>query len=264
MNRKPFRHDRKRPSAGAPASGHWLYGRHAVRAALANPRRFVHELVGTAEALARLPEARARSGLSVRIADRAAIGAMLPPGAVHQGLAVRVEPLAQPSLDAVLAPGRGTVVVLDHVTDPHNVGAIVRSAAAFGASAVIATTRHAAPAGATVAKSASGALDLIPLVEVVNLARTLETLKRAGYWCIGLAAEGEAELADALPGPAIALVLGAEGEGLRRLTRESCDVIARLPTAGRGVSLNVSTAAAVALYVCFRAQASLAEAESPA
>ncbi|MGH6718080.1 MAG: 23S rRNA (guanosine(2251)-2'-O)-methyltransferase RlmB [Alphaproteobacteria bacterium] len=264
MNRKVFRRDRPRPSAARPSTrasaqacggARWLYGRHAVAAALANPRRSVHELVATAEALTRAPELeRARPGLAIRLADRAAIGALLPPGAVHQGLALRVDPLPEPTLEAALAPGRGTIVVLDHVTDPHNVGAVVRSAAVFGAAAVVVTTRHAAPAGASMAKSASGALDIIPLVPVVNLARALATIKRAGYWCVGLDAAGEAELtAAALPGPAIALVLGAEGEGLRRLTRERCDVIARLPTAGRLVSLNVSAAAAIALYVCFTA-----------
>lgn len=261
MNRKTFRRGARTPANRpvAPRLGAsralWLYGHHAVAAALANPRRSVHELVATAAVLDRAPElALARPGLPVRVADRAEIGALLPPGAVHQGLALRVEPLPEHKLEDALGAGRGTIVVLDQVTDPHNVGAVVRSAAAFGATAVVVTMRHTAPAGATMAKSASGALDIVPLVAVVNLARALEAIKRAGYWCVGLDAAGEAELtAAALPGPAIALVLGAEGEGLRRLTREHCDVIARLPTVGRLVSLNVSTAAAIALYVCFTA-----------
>lgn len=249
MSRKPFRARTTAATADA-----WIYGRHAVAAALSNPARRVHELVATEDALAHLPgPLTARPGLAVTIADRARIGALVPPGAVHQGLALRAAALEPVGLATILArPGEKTIIVLDQVTDPHNVGAILRSAAAFGAYAVVTTTRNAAPPGPTVAKAASGALDLVPLVQVVNLARALDDMKEAGLWCIGLDAEGDAPLTADLPGRSIALVLGAEGEGLRRLTRERCDVMAHLPTRGALASLNVSNAAAVALYIVSR------------
>ncbi|MBM3585389.1 MAG: 23S rRNA (guanosine(2251)-2'-O)-methyltransferase RlmB [Alphaproteobacteria bacterium] len=232
----------------------WLYGRHAVTAALANPSRAVYELHATPEALDQVPGTlTARPGLTVTLADRARIGTMVPSGAVHQDLALRAAPLPQTTLDDVLArPGPKTIVVLDQVTDPHNVGAILRSAAAFGAAAVVVTARNAAPPGPTVAKAASGALDLVPLVQVVNLARALEAMKTEGIWCLGLDAEGGRPLTTDLPGPSIALVLGAEGDGLRRLTRERCDAIVSLPTVGPLASLNVSNAAAIALYIVSR------------
>lgn len=248
----------------------WLYGAHATLAALDNPRRRVHRLLLGEEAArrhgGRLRTARAKgpggSGplpapetLSAELAR-----AVLPEGAVHQGIAALVEPLAQPDLEALLdsrdaadraaggPAGRRIVVVLDQVTDPHNVGAILRSAAAFGAAAVIATERHAAAETGALAKAASGALEQVPFLAVINLRRALERLKGAGVWCLGLSDEAEQTLAEADPGGAVALVLGAEGAGLRRLTRESCDALARLPTRPALATLNVSNAAAVALY----------------
>jgi 23S rRNA (guanosine2251-2'-O)-methyltransferase len=251
-NRKSFHKPRRRLQPSPDEGAFWLHGRHAVGAALANPNRTVLEFVATKEALDSLPDPRGRRpGLNIRLLDRAQIGAMLPAGAVHQGLALRVTPLPPIELERVLgereAPRR-TIVVLDHVTDPHNVGAVLRSAAAFGALAVVVTERVSARAEGTLAKAASGALDHVPLVAVVNLARALEQLKTAGFWCLGLDSEAERDLDEGLPGLSIALVLGAEGEGLRRLTRERCDLIVRLPTRAGFPSLNVSNAAAVALY----------------
>jgi 23S rRNA (guanosine2251-2'-O)-methyltransferase len=187
--------------------------------------------------------------------DRPALDAALPRGAVHQGIAVLVAPLPEPDLAAILPPepAPALVVVLDQVTDPHNVGAVMRSAVAFGAHAVIVTERHAPEETGTLGKSASGALEHIPLLRVVNLVRTLEELKHAGFWIVGLAGEAKQTLAEAKLTGRIALVLGAEGDGLRRLTREHCDLQVRLPMSGRMPSLNVSNAAAVALYELARA-----------
>lgn len=202
--------------------------------------------------LERLPAER-RAALPVpQAVERDALEPALPPGAVHQGIALRVEPLPEEDLAELLAAWEGrsdvVVLVLDQVTDPHNVGAVLRSAAAFGAAAVVLQDRHGPPVTGTLAKTASGALDVVPLVRVVNLARALEELKAGGFWCTGLAEEGGVELAAVDLSGRCALVLGAEGGGLRRLTRETCDALARLPTVPPIGSLNVSAAAAVALY----------------
>ena len=248
----------------------WLFGVHPVLAAAANPKRSCRRLLLSAEAERRIgPRLRAvldgRSGADahawpgIETAGRDEIDRLLPPDAVHQGLAALVEPLDQPDLADVLdaaralpagadAGPRPVLVVLDQVTDPHNVGAILRSAAAFGARAVIAPKRHAAAESGALAKAASGASDAIPYLPVVNLARALAEIKAAGFWVLGLAGEADRALAEADPGGPVALVLGAEGPGLRRLTREACDMLARLPTRPPVESLNVSNAAAVALY----------------
>jgi 23S rRNA (guanosine2251-2'-O)-methyltransferase len=240
----------------------WLYGRHAVFAALANPFREILRLVGTADAASRydadLATARARrndTSQPLEIMERTALDAALPRGAVHQGIAVLVAPLPEPDLAAILPPepAPALVVVLDQVTDPHNVGAVMRSAVAFGAQAVIVTERHAPEETGTLGKSASGALEHIALLRVVNLVRILEELKQAGFWIVGLAGEAGQTLAQAKLSGRIALVLGAEGDGLRRLTREHCDLLVRLPMSGQMPSLNVSNAAAVALYELARA-----------
>jgi 23S rRNA (guanosine2251-2'-O)-methyltransferase len=258
-----------RPAASArPARERgesWLYGRHAVAAALANPQRRWRRLAilpgleaEAAELVAAAAAEKRGRDESIQVCDRMALALLLPEGAVHQGWALAVEPLDPADLDDVLraaeaAPGRSIVVVLDQVTDPHNVGAVLRSAAAFGAAAVIIAEHGAPPVGGVLAKAASGALDRVPLIRAVNLARALDRLKAAGYWCCGLD-EGAPEPLAALDlGPRVALVLGSEGGGLRRLLRERCDYLARLPTRPALSSLNVSNAAAIALYELVRA-----------
>ncbi|MBM3508384.1 MAG: 23S rRNA (guanosine(2251)-2'-O)-methyltransferase RlmB [Alphaproteobacteria bacterium] len=238
---------------GGERSGHaWLYGPHAVLAALANPRRRSRRLILTPAAAETYGRQLAElDGPPPETASREEIDRLLPAGAVHQGIALAADPLSDLALEDVLAglpEGRGLAVVLDQVTDPHNVGAILRSAAAFGADVVLQPERHAPGATGVLAKAASGALDLVPLVHVVNLARELDRLKAAGFWCVGLDSDAEQAVADADITGRIALVLGAEGAGLRRLTRERCDLVVRLPTQHRLASLNVSNAAAIALY----------------
>ena len=249
----------RRTPAGADAAG-WIYGRHPVAAALNNPARRWRQLAvltgQEAEARALVGAAlavRRGDGKSIRVLDRAALAALLPPGAVHQGLALAVEPLPEADFDDVLrraavASGRAVVLLLDQVEDPHNAGAILRSAAAFGALAVAATAHGAAPVGGALAKAASGALETMPFVRVVNLARALDRLKEAGFWVVGLDETAPEELGALDPGARVAVVLGSEGHGLRRLVRERCDYLARLPTLPAQPSLNVSNAAAVALY----------------
>lgn len=226
--------------------GDWLYGTHAVLAALANPKRVIRRLLATENTAAHLPPT---IKLKPEILPARELEARLPREAVHQGLAILAEPLPVLGLDeACAAAGPALVVALDQVTDPHNVGAILRSAAAFGARALVLTERHAPSAIGTLAKSASGALEHVPIIRIVNLARGLDDLKDLGYAVLGLAEEADLGLSEIRPGSRTALVLGAEGAGLRRLTRERCDRLVRLPTRGPIGSLNVSNAAAVALY----------------
>lgn len=259
--RKPFRRPddvAKDEHPHALGSPYWLFGVHPIQAALRNPRRRLHRLLHTAEAGTQhaglLAEARTRASGPPRQEpiDRDSLSRLLPSGAVHQGLALLAEPLPAVDIyevcDGLAAAERAVLVVLDQVTDPQNVGAILRSAAAFGARAVICTERHAAAETGTLAKAASGALDHVPLVAVTNLVRAMETLKEAGVWCAGLAADAPQTLAEADLSGKVAIVLGAEGTGLRRLTREHCDLLVRLPTRGPIAQLNVSNAAAVALY----------------
>jgi 23S rRNA (guanosine2251-2'-O)-methyltransferase len=239
-----------------PAGAVWLYGLHAVAAALANPERQILRLLVTPEAASALaiPGDSTQRGLpAAESQDRAALSDLLPPGAVHQGVAALVEPLDDPGLEVLCGDWSAdgaphAVVVLDQVTDPQNVGAVLRSAAAFGAAAVVLTERHAASESGALAKAASGALEQVPLVRVVNLSRAIEQLKAAGFWCIGLDADGDKPLHAAPVEGAVAFLLGSEGAGLRRLTRAHCDHLVRLPTAGPIRDLNVSNAAAVALY----------------
>ena len=255
-----------RPSApkGAPAGAQWIYGWHAVAAALANPARRVRRVIALAEAAAALQPllAAARADLPAQapeLVERRALEQFLPEGAVHQGVAAAVDPLPRRELADVigeLAPHDAphVVVLLDQVTDPHNIGAILRSAAAFGARAVVVPEHGAPPVTGIVAKAASGALETVPLVRAGNLARALARLKDAGFWCVGLDADAPQSLAALDLPERIALVLGAEGAGLRRLTRETCDFLAHLPTRGAFRSLNVSNAAAVALYALIAAR----------
>jgi 23S rRNA (guanosine2251-2'-O)-methyltransferase len=234
--------------ASPPGESVWIYGLHPVSAALGNPARKIGRLIATAGAAEKLRQAGPH--WQPEIVERQEIDAALPPGAVHQGAALYAAPLVQPALEDIVgeAGERAIIVVLDRVTDPHNVGAVLRSAAAFGALAVVQTERGAPAATGIVAKSASGALEAIPLVTVTNLARTLDMLQRADFWSIGLDGNAERTLAEVAPSGRIALVLGAEGKGLRRLTRDHCDLLARLPTRPPIDSLNISNAAAVALY----------------
>jgi 23S rRNA (guanosine2251-2'-O)-methyltransferase len=223
-----------------------LYGFHAVREALGNPRRDCLDLFATAAAAEKLADAIQSNGVALHIVEADALTARLGADAVHQGVFLEARPL--PALDVSEIETRsGLVLVLDQITDPHNVGAILRTAAAFAADAVIVTERNAPEFSGVLAKTASGGLEHAPLVEVVNLARALDQLGKAGYLRVGLDSEGPASLEDTLLSAPVALVLGAEGKGLRRLTREKCDVLARLDMPGAIKSLNVSNACAVAL-----------------
>jgi 23S rRNA (guanosine2251-2'-O)-methyltransferase len=224
-----------------------FWGKHAVAAALDNPDRRVLKAWATAEAAAFMNFPKE---LPVVRAEAPDLGRMVPHDAPHQGIVIEVEPLEDMWLADLLAeaPERAVLLVLDQVTDPHNVGAILRSAAAFGAIGIVTQDRHAPPESGALAKSASGALERVPWARVVNLARALEEIAEAGFWRIGLAGEATTDLKDALGPQKIALVLGAEGRGMRQNTREHCDALARLPITDEVESLNVSNAAAVALY----------------
>jgi 23S rRNA (guanosine2251-2'-O)-methyltransferase len=224
-----------------------LWGRHAVSAALDNPGRKVLRAWATREAAAFM---QFPAAVAVTIAEAPDLGRLVPHDAPHQGVVIEVEPLEDVWLDGLLAGAgeRSVLLVLDQVTDPHNLGAILRSAAAFGAIGVVTQDRHSPPESGALAKAASGALERMPWARVVNLARTLEEIGDAGFWRIGLAGDAETELKEALGPARVALVLGAEGPGLRPNTREHCDSLARLPISDAVESLNVSNAAAVALY----------------
>ena len=236
-----------RPSK-APGNRPRLWGRHAVTAALANPERSVRKLWATKEALAHLD---LPPGLPVTYADAADLGRLVPGDAPHQGLVAEVDPLEDMWLGDLLATGADDarpLLVLDQVTDPHNLGAILRSAAAFDALGVVTQDRHAPPESGTVARAASGALETMPWVRVVNLARALDEIAEAGFWRIGLTGHADRPLAQMMGTQRITLVLGAEGEGMRQNTEAHCDQLACLPISDKVESLNVSNAAAVALY----------------
>ena len=225
-----------------------LWGRHAVEAALKNPERKHRKLWATREAIDSL-DGELPANFPVEYAQAADLGRLVARDAPHQGLVLDCDMLEDVFLDEVLSGDASRpVVVLDQVTDPHNVGAIMRSAAAFNACAIVTQDRHAPPESGTLAKSASGALEVVPWVRVVNLARALDEIAAAGYWRIGLDGSGTTSLADALPTGAVALVLGAEGDGMRHNIEQHCDALARLPISEAMESLNVSNAAAIALY----------------
>lgn len=244
------RQDRRARSArsAAPEDGPvWLWGSHAVAAALANPRRKVERLVATENAARRLGLEAGHGGLE-QVSIKA-IDGVLPAGAVHQGVGALVQPLDAPALEDVLAAGPTALAVLDQVSDPHNLGAILRSAAAFGIAALVLQTRHAPQVTGVVAKSAAGAADIVDVVRVVNIARSLEAMQAAGYQTVGLAGGGAGTLAEAVAGlDRVAIVLGAEGAGLRPAVAKACDRLARIPIAPEMESLNVSNAAAIAFY----------------
>jgi 23S rRNA (guanosine2251-2'-O)-methyltransferase len=236
-----------RPSK-PPSNRPRFWGKHAVYAALDNPNRVSRKLWATREAASAIviPD-----GLTVAFADVADLGRMVPNDAPHQGLVLEVDPLEDVWLDDLLADGANDtrpILVLDQVTDPHNVGAILRSAAAFDALGIVTQDRHAPPEGGALAKAASGALEIVPWVRVVNLARALDAIGEAGYWRIGLTGHTDRLLGDAIGMAKVALVLGAEGEGMRQNTEAHCDELAKLPISPKAESLNVSNAAAIALY----------------
>jgi 23S rRNA (guanosine2251-2'-O)-methyltransferase len=227
-----------------------LYGWHSVTAALANPARRIRRLLVTENALRRLNEDGVELPKAIEVVRPDAIAARLTSDAVHQGLYAEAEPLPSPDLETL--PASGVVLVLDQITDPHNVGAILRTAAAFAVAAIVTTARHSPEATGVLAKSASGALELVPIVAVQNLARGIAALRERGFEVVGLDSEAADELA-ALPLKApLALVLGAEGKGLRQGTRAVCERLARLDLPGAIKSLNVSNAAALALYIASR------------
>ncbi len=234
--------------ARAPAGTVWIYGLHPVAAALANPLRRARRLLLTEEAEAALAEKMPPPWPQLHErTDRARLDQLLGRDTVHQGIALLADPLPQPLLTTVLERP-GPLLVLDQVTDPRNVGAILRSAAAFAACGVIVQDRHAPEETGALAKAASGALETVPLIRAVNIARTLVALKAANLWTLGLAADAPPLRGTAFAGRRVALVLGAEGTGLRRLTRDTCDEVAGLAMPGHMDSLNVSAAATVALY----------------
>lgn len=251
---KPF--NRPGKSAGRPS---WrerdshvdgpviLYGWHTVTMALANPQRRIRKLTLTENAAKRLADENIETRIAPEIVRPQEIDRLLSPDAVHQGLLAEADPLPSPDIETLAQ--EGMVLVLDQITDPHNVGAILRSAAAFAVKAIVTTARHSPEATGVLAKAASGALELVPMVTVQNLARALNELNENGFQTVGLDSEGTEDLSDVALREPLALVLGAEGKGLRQLTRETCSVVARLDMPGEIKSLNVSNAAVLSLYV---------------
>ena len=241
------RRDSLRPAVDGPVV---MYGWHTVTAALQNPARRLRKLLATENAARRLTDKGIKSTIEPEIVRPSAIAERLLPDAVHQGLYLEADALPSPAVDDL--PAQGVVLVLDQITDPHNVGAIFRSAAAFSAAAIVTTQRHSPEATGALAKAASGALEHVPLVSVQNLARGLAALKQSGFLVVGLDSSGDSDLATLPLRTPLALVLGAEGKGLRQLTKETCDHVARIDLPGEIKSLNVSNAAALGLYVASR------------
>jgi 23S rRNA (guanosine2251-2'-O)-methyltransferase len=248
MTRRKKSHTSSHGSANRPR----FWGRHAVAAALDNPDRRVLKAWATQEAASFMdfpPE------VVLTRAEVTDLARLVPNDAPHQGVVIEVEPLEDIWLGDLLseADEKATLLVLDQVTDPHNVGAILRSAAAFGAIGIVTQDRHSPPEGGALAKAASGALERVPWVRVVNLARALDEMEEAGFWRIGLAGDARMTLGEALGPQKVALVLGAEGPGMRQNIREHCDALARLPITDAVESLNVSNAAAISLYAAAEA-----------
>ncbi|UUR07634.1 23S rRNA (guanosine(2251)-2'-O)-methyltransferase RlmB [Sphingomonas glaciei] len=248
MTRRKKSHSSSHGSANRPR----FWGRHAVAAALDNPDRRVLKAWATQEAATFMnlpPE------VILTRAEVTDLARLVPNDAPHQGVVIEVEPLEDIWLGDLLseADEKATLLVLDQVTDPHNVGAILRSAAAFGAIGIVTQDRHSPPEGGALAKAASGALERVPWVRVVNLARALDEMEEAGFWRIGLAGDAKMTLGEALGPQRVALVLGAEGPGMRQNIRDHCDALAKLPITDAVESLNVSNAAAIALYAAAEA-----------
>ncbi|WP_299175825.1 23S rRNA (guanosine(2251)-2'-O)-methyltransferase RlmB [uncultured Brevundimonas sp.] len=233
----------------------FLWGRHPVLAALANPaRRGMGRLLATADRATEIEDGKLAHGHKIEVVDAPTLTRMLPAGAVHQGLAFKVQPLEGVSLEELADPAEGIIVMLDQLTDPQNVGAIFRSALAFGARGIIVQDRHAPALAGALAKAAVGATERLPHARVTNLSRALEQLADLGWRAVGLDGAGEQTLEEALDRQPTVLVMGSEGDGIRRLVAEHCDVLAKIPMPGGFESLNVSNAAAVALYEAARAQ----------
>ncbi|MFL6799887.1 MAG: 23S rRNA (guanosine(2251)-2'-O)-methyltransferase RlmB [Xanthobacteraceae bacterium] len=235
------------PEADLTQGGALLYGWHTVKAALENPARHIRRLYATENAARHLTEERVPLAVTPELVRPDAIARRLAPDAVHNGLLAEADPLPERELEDIASSA--LVLVLDQITDPHNVGAILRTAAAFDVAAIVTTARHSPQATGALAKAASGALEYVPLISVQNLARALETLRTGGFLLVGLDSSGDGDLSDVALRAPLALVLGAEGKGLRQLTRSTCDRLVRLDLPGRIKSLNVSNAAALALYV---------------
>jgi 23S rRNA (guanosine2251-2'-O)-methyltransferase len=255
-DRKPNRSHSGGGGGGASGEGEkltdgtvWIYGTHAVMAAMANPKRKVLDLRATRNASEALPE-----GTRVNLIEGDELSAKLPAGAVHQGIAVRVTPLEVIEIDQAIPDVSGIVLVLDQVTDPQNIGAVFRSAAAFGVRAIIQQDRKAPPITGSLAKAAVGGIELVPDVRVVNISQTIKQLADDGWMTVGLSGEADKELSEVLDGSPVVLVMGAEGKGLRHLVGERCDFLARIPINAQMESLNVSAASAIALYAAHTAQ----------
>jgi 23S rRNA (guanosine2251-2'-O)-methyltransferase len=244
--KKPVRSEGERPSDGSM----WIYGTHAVLGAVGNPKRRILEVRATRNASEALPQ-----GVRFELIEGEELSAKLPSGAVHQGVAARVLPLDFVDLDIALPHAEGIALVLDQVTDPQNIGAVFRSAAAFGARAIIQQDRKAPPITGALAKAAVGGIEIVPDVRVVNISQTVKQLADDGWMTVGLSGEAEHDLADVLDGSPVVLVMGAEGRGLRHLVGERCTHLARIPISPAMESLNVSAASAIALYAAHIAQA---------
>lgn len=250
------------PKGAGPKDTVWFYGVHTVTAAIANAARPVYRILVWSQvgadvqaAVTDSVAAAKRDSALIEMVDRADLHRILPEGAVHQGIAALVGPLSARYIEDIEPESAGKparVLVLDQATDPQNIGAAVRTAAAFGAAAVIVPDKHTPPVTSSLAKAASGGLEAVPLVRVTNLVRALYSLKDAGFWCVGLDADGAEPLSKAIIDGPCALVMGAEGKGLRRLTAQACDALAAIPIGANVSSLNVSAAAAIALYEAVR------------
>ena len=243
---------RKSPRTPGNAEELWIYGHHAVNAALKNSNRMAKRVLFLQDTLTQVEPLLAEVDIKAEPVSRDQIAKVLPPGAVHQGIAALMSSLPRITIEDICADAKilpnALIVVLDRVSDPQNIGAIIRSASVLGAMAVIIQDRNAPQITGVIAKAASGGIEHVPLVRVTNLSRAMETLKKDGFWCIGLDSEAEGDLQQVKRPSHAVLVLGAEGAGLRRLVREKCDELIRIEGSGGLTSLNVSNAAAVALY----------------
>lgn len=254
MSKRKPNHTRRKPDQNqkprTDQTGLWLYGTHACLAALSNPRRNIQKILVTKGAAPQLQKITNQQLPDARLVDRTLLDETLPPDSVHQGIALQCAPLPNPDIADIIALNKddSVVVVLDLANDPRNIGSVMRSAAAFGADAIIVPDRGTPEISGSMAKAAAGALESVPFVRVTNLARSLRTLKDAGYWCVGLDGSATQTLAETDMSGKTAIVMGAEGAGLRQLTAETCDFLAKIPISGQMESLNLSIATSIVLY----------------